>query len=112
MKETLLTIQICDNYCQDHDFYRKVIKILVKNFGSDDLDWLSASETLLNSIFHLKLNESHVMAKEFLNGLSQVPINDYLKKAQIFFVVGHISIKVLVYIDHIETEIEGFLKQS
>ena len=52
------------------------------------------------------------MAKEFLQGLSQADVNDFVKKAQLFFVAGHLSIKLLVYVDQLEVEIENHLRQN
>ena len=108
-----------------------MIKVIVDKFGTSDLEWFCAAETILNALFNIKSRNSHEYAKMFVEQLVRklylLPKNERssryqpesmadanedqgfmsaeglplrkdlseLHYAQLFFVVGHVAIKML-----------------
>lgn len=117
--------------------------VLIRHFGTENLDWFCAAETILNTLFNIKTRNSPEYAKFFIQKLtnrlycadiledqkeddleiledyqnmSQNPhgiqnlelrpeVNDY-HFAQIFFVVGHVAIKMLTFIEQIDNQLK------
>lgn len=44
-----------------------MINVVGKNFGTQDLEWFCAAETVLNTLFNMKQRISHEHAKLFIN---------------------------------------------
>ena len=94
-----------------------MMELLEKNLGSEDTDWFCAAEALINCIFNLKDKRSHQFAKIFLESLTKSlyfyegkiqvkrDISEF-KWAQIFYVAGHIAVKMLVYFETLEQELK------
>ena len=119
-----------------------MIKVIGKNFGTQDLEWYCAAETILNSLFNLRQRVSHEQAKLFIDlivrkcfrrreedeidnmrkqpedVLAQVepmPLRGDLTDAhysQLFFLVGHVAIKMLTYVEHLEAELKEAFADS
>ena len=102
-----------------------MLLVLVKNFGTKDMEWLCAAETILNTLFNVRQRVTHEQAKSFVNliqrkcfvqseiaqpeGLELLSLRDDLSDShysQLFFVVGHIAIKMLSYVEQLEVELK------
>lgn len=44
----------------------KIISVIINKFGTHDLEWFCASETILNTLFNIKSRNSHEYAKLFI----------------------------------------------
>jgi len=115
---------------------------IVGTFGTNDLEWFCACEAVLNCMFSLKSRNSHEYAKQFLHQIvsrlfrSRTPeeienlqmlTQDELQTmesmplrqditdihfAQLFFVIGHISIKMLAFVEQLEAALKVALSNS
>jgi len=96
----------------DRTYVFKMFKVLVRCFGTKDLEWFCAIESVINSIFNLHSVNGPQYAKLTIEQLCQVMLDarpssiTEIHYAQIFFVVGHVSIKTLTFIENLNNEIE------
>ena len=44
-----------------------MLNVLAKTFGTQDLEWYCAAETVLNTLFNMKQRVSHEQAKLFID---------------------------------------------
>ena len=51
---------------QDHDFMANIHTIVERGFGTQDLEWFSAAEAYLNTIFGLRIKNAPSQAKDFI----------------------------------------------
>ena len=51
----------------DQNYMDKMVKVLELTFGTQDLDWFSAAETIINALFTFKSAFCHDTAVKFLN---------------------------------------------
>ena len=106
-----------------------MLSVIGKNFGTQDLEWFCACETVINTLFNMKQRISHEQAKLFIDmiikksfrrrdedeineireepedmitNIEPMPLRSDLSDShfsQMFFVVGHIAIKMLTYVE-------------
>lgn len=48
-----------------------MFQVVIKKFGTEDLEWFCATETILNILFNIKARNSPEYAKYFINQLVQ-----------------------------------------
>ena len=86
--------------------------------GTEDSEWFCAAEALINCIFSIKANFSHDFAFNFLSNISgtkggQKFINQTeIQYAQLFFVVGQIAIKMLIFVEKVENSLKMAVTDS
>ena len=96
----------------DRTYIFRMFKVLVRCFGTRDLDWFCAIESVINSIFNLHSVNGPQYAKLTIEQLCQAMSDagpdsiTEIHYAQIFFVVGHVSIKMLTFIENLNNEVE------
>ena len=106
-----------------------MLSVIGKNYGTQDVEWFCACETVLNTLFNMKQRVCQEQAKLFIDlivnksfrrreedeinqireqpedmiaDVEPMPLRSDLQDshfAQLFFVVGHISIKMLTYVE-------------
>ena len=111
---------------KDKRYLFTMMMVLVKHFGTNDLEWFQAAEAVINALFNLKSRNSHEYARMFLqqlqsrlheisqqgdnrSSLVQVGANQKvtdLHFAQLFFVVGHVAIKMLSFVEMLENDLK------
>lgn len=126
----------------DKTYLFNMISVISNTFGTSDLEWYCACETVLNVLFNIKSRNSHEYAKLFIDQILRKMFRqrsdeevDLLRKrpesatkhlepmplkgdiqdqhySQLFFVIGHIAIKMLQYIDQCEAELKQSLQDS
>ena len=104
-----------------------MIDYLIDQFGTDDLEWFCAAESILNTIFNIKTKSSHDYAKMFIEKLvkkmhtpqdeemngTQLRTNlSELHYSQLFFSVGHVAIKMLTFIEQMENDLKKAVADS
>ena len=120
----------------------QMLNVIGKNFGSQDLEWFCAAETVLNTLFNMRQRVSHEQAKLFIDlivrkcfrrrdedeidqlraqpddiisAIEPMPIRNDLNDShysQLFFVVGHIAIKMLTYVEQLEMDLKQAFTDS
>ena len=119
-----------------------MLNVVGKNFGTQDLEWFCTAETVLNTLFNMRQRISHEQAKLFidlivrkcfrrrdedeidqlraqpedvLQSVEPMPLrNDLMDShySQLFFVVGHIAIKMLQYVEQLEADLKQAFTDS
>ena len=120
----------------------QMMSVLAKNFGTQDLEWFCAAETVINTLFNMRQRVGHKQAQLFIDlivrkcfrrrdedeidelrhqpddirsELEPMPLRSELSDAhysQLFFVIGHIAIKMLTYVEHLESELKNAFNDS
>lgn len=99
----------------DKRYLFEMIQVTVKCFGTNDLEWFCAAETVLNTMFNLKSRMAHEYARLYISQLQAIidklhsERNKKLSEvhfAQLFFVVGHTAIKMLTFIETLESDLK------
>ena len=120
----------------------QMLNVIGKNFGTQDLEWFCATETVLNTLFNMRQRVSHEQAKLFIDlivrkcfrrrdedeidqlraqpddmiaAIEPMPLRNDLSDShysQLFFVVGHIAIKMLTYVEQLETDLKQAFTDS
>jgi condensin complex subunit 1 len=111
---------------------------VVAKFGTTDLEWFCVCETVLNCLFGLKQRISHEYAKHFIDSIVQkmfrqrgkdelehlqsmvnevelMPVRQDITDlhfSQLFFVIGHVAIKMLSFVEVLEAELKQALANS
>lgn len=104
----------------DNSFLERIQTFLLKFHGSPDVDWFNAAEQFYNTLFVLKIFLPQDKGKLFLQELTnnlfsptsqlKTSITD-LHFSHIFFVIGHYTVKLLIYFDCLEDKIKASSSQ-
>ena len=120
------------------DFIFKLMIHIIKQFGTDDVEWNCTAEQYLNTLFEIKQLKAYKKAELFLHSLikkissehddeierveaelhqrDDIEIDETLFSnnmnfsqfmlAQLIFVAGHLSLKMMIYIENVEKLLE------
>ena len=94
----------------DKRYIFTMMQVLMTTFGTIDTEWLCAAEAVLNAIFGLRSRNAHEYARMLIERLSRQmakasPPSD-MQYTQLFFVVGHVAIKMLAFVDMLENDLK------
>jgi len=95
---------------QDQHYLKEMINVMIRTFGTGDMEWVEAAETLLNAVFNLKTKNSPEFAKLIIQRLTHQLVLTQNKSdsqfTQLFFVVGHTAIKMLTFVEQMDNELK------
>jgi len=104
-------------------FVENCFQLIHRGFGTTDPSWFRAAEAYLNVIMEFKNKKAAMQIREFIQALAATlfvsdqrgPSSEFRRDitdnhfAQVFFVVGHASIKMLAYLEQQEDKIKRVL---
>ena len=108
---------------------------ITRTFGTEDSEWYCATQAILNTLFGLKSRVAHEQAKAFIDSILKsfchagneehegliegeerpLELREDLSEdhySQLFFVVGHVAIKMLAYAEFLEAEVKNILTEG
>lgn len=108
-------------------FVENCFQLIHRGFGTTDPSWFRAAEAYLNVIMDFKNKKAALQIREFIQALAARlfaseqrggDINEFRRDvtdnhfAQVFFVVGHASIKMLAYLEQQEDMIKRVIGED
>ena len=94
----------------EKEYIFTLVSKVVQHIGTADTEWICAMESLVNVFFGLKSKKAHEHGKLLITfchqqiGKCQYPNENHY--SQMFFVVGHVAIKMLTFVDMLENDIK------
>lgn len=128
-----------DNSTRTNNMIKVFMYLLIKTQGTTDTEWFAAAEQIINMIFVLKrdpdnysqylivrlskflyekIDEKEPQNSEFVIEEEKLQNNEKIicdfedNLAQLIFVVGHVGIKFLIYIDNYENELKKMKNEA